>query len=131
MHAQKPKRPWRGAKDSTRMIVLAALQGDESVPKAIRERVMGILAGEIESEAEEDLKSVTMSEAARRLGRSRTWFWEKVKREGNLPGAAFPPVEIGPGEYRYRVRDLEAFDARTVPYAPKAHPVNKKSKGET
>ena len=130
MHAKKPKLPWRGAKDSTRVIVLAALQADESVSNALRDMVMEILSGAISAEAEENLQSVTMSEAARRLGRSRTWFWERVKREGNMPGAAFPPVEISPGEYRYRVRDLEAFAARTVPYAPKAHLENKKSKGE-
>jgi predicted DNA-binding transcriptional regulator AlpA len=121
-------------KPSTREIILAALRGDESVPKEVFDAISALLAGKVPPKGEANLELLTMAAAARKLGISRTWFWAKVKEEGSSEGASFPPIEIAPGVFRYRLRDLEAFSAHTSPNYPRQRQVeessrNKKSKG--
>jgi predicted DNA-binding transcriptional regulator AlpA len=94
-----------------------------------------LLNGEAEVGVSNDPKLLTMAAAARRLGMSRTWFWQKVTAEGNMEGAAFPPVEIAPGSYRFRRSDVDAFSERTTSYLPQSRASqstskNRKSKGD-
>jgi predicted DNA-binding transcriptional regulator AlpA len=107
-------------KSSTRDIIRAALRADETVPQEVADAISALLAGKVPQQKEPNLQLVTMAAAARKLGLSRTWFWSKVKREGNTEDASFPTVEIEPGVYRYRLRDLEAFVARNGPYVPRS-----------
>ena len=107
-------------KPSTRDIIRAALRADETVPQEVANAISALLTGRMPPRREPNLELLTMAAAARKLGYSRTWFWDKVTREGNSEDASFPPVEIEPGVYRYRLSDLEAFTARNSPYAPRS-----------
>lgn len=119
-------------KKSTRELILLALRSDETVSADFIGEVTAVMDGKEPSKC---LRLLTMAEAARELNFSRTWFWKKVKREGNQEGASFPPVEIAPGEYRYRLSDIEAFGQRTSAFEPRQHTRsrsgrNKNSKGK-
>jgi len=106
-------------KASTCDIIRAALRADESAPQKVVGAINAILTGDMPSRADSNPTLLTMAAAARKLGYSRTWFWDKVTREGNSEDASFPPVPIAPGVFRYRLRDLEAFAARNGPYVPR------------
>jgi predicted DNA-binding transcriptional regulator AlpA len=106
-------------KPQTKQLVLLALQGDETVSKEVADAVAALLAGDLPPKGDVNLKLLTMSAAARKLGLSRTWFWAKVKEEGGSKGASFPPIEIAPGVFRFRLRDIEAFTERNSAYVPK------------
>jgi predicted DNA-binding transcriptional regulator AlpA len=107
-------------KPSTRDIIRAALRADETVPQEVADAISALLNGKAPAKKEPNLELLTMSAAARKLGYSRTWFWDKVTREGNSEDASFPPVPIAPGVFRYRLRDLEAFTTRNGPYVPRS-----------
>ncbi|MDP1581598.1 MAG: helix-turn-helix domain-containing protein [Candidatus Didemnitutus sp.] len=105
-------------KASTRQIISAALEGDETVAPEMRDALIAILAGKLSCGQSIDPKLLTMAEAARQLGVSRTWFWKKVRAEKNKPNPTFPSVEIQPGVFRFRRQDLLAFSARLAAYEP-------------
>jgi len=62
---------------------------------------------------------LTMTAAARLAGMGRTWFWEQVRADQNRATKLFPPVEVSPGVFRYRRKDVEVFASRTATYAPR------------
>jgi hypothetical protein len=59
-----------------------------------------------------------MTKAAFLSGMGRTWFWEQVCADRTRDPMLFPPVEVNPGVFRYRRKDIEAFADRVAVYAP-------------
>ena len=103
---------------STRDIIQAALRGDETVPVKVVEAILGLLDGRVPSDLQGPLL-LKMKDAARLLGVGKTWFWEQVTADRTRLPKFIQPVEINPGDYRYRRQDIEAFASRLSTYAPK------------
>ena len=55
-------------KPSTRDIIRAALGADETVPQEVVDAISALLAGKVPPKREPNLKLLTMSAAARKLG---------------------------------------------------------------
>lgn len=105
-------------KQTTRAIIRAALESDDSISVEVREEILALLDGKVPRDMEGPLL-LNMTDAARKLGMGRTWFWEQVTADRTRSEKWFPRGEVSPGEFRYRRTDLEAYVRRIFSDAPK------------
>jgi predicted DNA-binding transcriptional regulator AlpA len=100
-------------------MIQLALRSDETVDPKIADAIRAILLGKLPELSDTDSFLLTMSAAARLLGVSRSWFWDRVTSERGSGKETFPAKELSPGVYRFRRREIEAFAADRDTYAPK------------
>ena len=93
---------------TSRAFLQTVLATDSSLSAAERSATQGLIDGQIESatvrgSGAEDRLLVTQKEAAELLGVSRVTIWRMTK------DCVLHPVEILPGTWRYRYRELASL----------------------
>lgn len=106
--------------------MLSILASDDTVTSAAIDAIVKAIDGEGEASAALG-PLLTISEAARRLGVSRGWFYKRLEQEAHLPEKqkTFRTVPIASDGFRIPQPDVNAFLARTAPFVPKMRAARK------
>lgn len=98
---------------ATREIIRLALANDRSVPPEVAEGIDRILDGESQPTSDGNGPLLlTMTDAAKMLGVSRSTLWRLVKEK------VLEPVEITPRVFRVSRKSVEEVAARCSKYKP-------------